>query len=78
MPSKYKVADEKTPSQRQQFKTRQIRAFWSIPTNILSFLARATEALILASTNPQYDKGLFIDLHVQNMKFPSSERGERT
>ena len=32
-----------------------------------------SEALILASTNPQYDKRLFIDLPVQNMKTTSSE-----
>ena len=31
------------------------------------------EALILASTNPQYDKRLFIDLPVQDMKTTSSE-----
>ena len=32
-----------------------------------------SEALILASTNPQYDKRLFIDLQVQYMKTTSSE-----
>ena len=31
------------------------------------------EALILTSTNPQYDKRLFIDLPVQYMKTTSSE-----
>ena len=31
------------------------------------------EALVLASTNPQYDKRLFIDLPVQYMKTTSSE-----
>ena len=31
------------------------------------------EALILASTNPQYDKRLFIELRVQYMKIASSE-----
>ena len=31
------------------------------------------EALILSSTNPQYDKRLFIDLPVQYMKTTSSE-----
>ena len=31
------------------------------------------EALILASTNPQYDKRLFIDLPVQYMKTTNSE-----
>ena len=29
-----------------------------------------SEALILASTNPQYDKRLFIELRVQYMKIP--------
>ena len=32
-----------------------------------------SEALILASTNPQYDKRLFIELGVHYMKIPSSE-----
>ena len=32
-----------------------------------------SEALILASTNPQYDKRLFIELQVQYMKIASSE-----
>ena len=32
-----------------------------------------SEALILASTNPQYDDRLFIELQVQYMKTPSSE-----
>ena len=31
------------------------------------------EALIFASTNPQYDKRLFIELQVQYMKITSSE-----
>ena len=35
-----------------------------------------SEALILASTNPQYDNRLFIELPVQYMKIPSSEHGE--
>ena len=35
-----------------------------------------SEALILRSSNPQYDKRLFIDLQVQYMKTTSSERGE--
>ena len=35
-----------------------------------------SEALILASTNPQYDDRLFIELQVQNMKIPSSEHVE--
>ena len=35
-----------------------------------------SEAVILGSTNPQYDKLLFIDLPVQDMKTTSSEHGE--
>ena len=35
-----------------------------------------SEALILASTNPQYDDTLFIELWVQYMKIPSSEHVE--
>ena len=35
-----------------------------------------SEALILRSTNPQYDKRLFIDLPVQYMKIPGSNLGE--
>ena len=31
------------------------------------------EALILVSTNPEYDKRLFIELRVQYMKIPSSK-----
>ena len=34
------------------------------------------EALIFASTNPQYDDRLFIELRVQYMKIPSSEHVE--
>ena len=34
-----------------------------------------SEALIFASTNPQYDKRLFIELQVQYMKIASSEHG---
>ena len=35
-----------------------------------------SEALILVSTNPQYDYRLFIELRVQYMKIPSSEHVE--
>ena len=34
-----------------------------------------SEALIFASTNPQYDNRLFIELPVQYMKIPNSEHG---
>ena len=35
-----------------------------------------SEALIFATTNPQYDHRFFIELQVQYMKIPSSEHGE--
>ena len=35
-----------------------------------------SEVLIFASTKPQYDDRLFIELQVQYMKIPSSEHGE--
>ena len=35
-----------------------------------------SEALIFASTNPQYDNRLFIELQLQYMKIPSSEHGK--
>ena len=35
-----------------------------------------SEALNFASTNPQYDDELFIELQVQCVKIPSSEHGE--
>ena len=35
-----------------------------------------SEALIFASTNPQYDDRLLIELQVQYMKLPSSELAE--
>ena len=34
-----------------------------------------SEALIFASTNPQYDNRLFIELPLQYMKIPSSDMG---
>ena len=35
-----------------------------------------SEALMFASTNPQYDDRLFIELQVQCMKIACSEHGE--
>ena len=35
-----------------------------------------SEALIFASTNPQFDYRLFIELQVQYMKIPSTKPGE--
>ena len=45
----------------------------------ISFTGKSmSEALIFASTNPQYDNRLFIELPVQYMKIPSLEHGENT
>ena len=41
--------------------------------NFLDTGKSLSEALIFASTNPQYDDILFIELQVQYMKIPSSE-----
>ena len=46
---------------------------WQI--SIISTGKSLSEALFLASTNPQYDNRLFIELHVQYMKIPSSNLG---
>ena len=35
-----------------------------------------SEALIFATSNPQFDDRLFIELQFQYMKIPSSEHGE--
>ena len=35
-----------------------------------------SEVLIFASTNPQYDDRLFVEIQVQYMKISSSEHGE--
>ena len=42
--------------------------------NVCKFLS---EGLIFASTNPQYDDRLLIELQVQYMKIPSSEHWEK-
>ena len=50
--------------------------------NTVSFIRREntgkslSEALIFASTNPQYDDRLLIELQVQYMKIPNSEHGK--
>ena len=52
--------------------------FQTYPNNFKSSVTGKSflEALILVSANPQYDKRLFIELHVQHMKIPSSEHIE--
>ena len=55
--------------------------FWIDKQTILSSYILAvtgkslSEALIFASTNPQYDDRLFIELQVQYMKIPNSNLG---
>ena len=51
---------------------RHKQVFVAITYTGKSFL----EVLILASTNPQYDKRFSGELPVQYMKIPSSEHGE--
>ena len=46
------------------------------PSNLEKSTGKSlSEALIFASTNPQYDDKLFIELQVQYMKIPSSNLG---
>ena len=53
--------------------TDLIQRFWK---EIIYTGKSLSEALTFASTNPQYDDRLFIELQVQYMKIPSSENGE--
>ena len=46
---------------------------WRSETIVYRTGKSLSEALIFASTNPQYDDWLFYDLRVQYMKIPSSE-----
>ena len=50
-------------------------AHWSVKCRFCTGKS-LSENLISASTNPQYDDRLFIELQVQYMKIPSSEHGE--
>ena len=54
--------------QCMQFPNSLLSSLWN-PTTGKSM----SEALIFASTNPQYDNRLFIELPVQYMKIPSLE-----
>ena len=54
-----------------QFKPQKMTIFW--------FTGKCfSETLLLVSTNPLYEKRLFIELQVQYMKIPSSEHVENT
>ena len=55
-----------------------IRRNWKIVicTSVVVVTGKSlSEALIFASTNPQYDDRLFVELQVQYMKIPSSNLG---
>ena len=52
-----------------------IRRCIRITVFVVQVLKSLSEALIFASTNPQYDDRFFIELQVQYMKIPSSNLG---
>ena len=52
---------------------RNVKWLWSLKFRVECEGKSFSEALILASTNPQYDKRLFMDLPVQYIKTTSSE-----
>ena len=71
---------------RMIFRVGALNTGWLITENYLSFLnvhskkrihtgKSLSESFIFASTNPQYDDRLFIELQVQYMKIPSSNLG---
>ena len=49
---------------------------WQIPDYVCSTGKSLSEAFILTSTNPHFDRTLFVDLPVQYMKTTSSEHKE--
>ena len=53
----------------------KIRLDWALQ-NFKSTGKSFSEALILASTDPQYDKRLFIELAAQHMKITGTEIGQ--
>ena len=60
------------------FVPRDFMRFYSGKiANLISVQVKSlSEAFILTSTNPKYDKRLLVDLQVQYMKTTSSEHGE--
>ena len=71
---------QKQPGARLFCKTRnlsQLPGFLCQQIHLLICTGKSlSEAFIFASTNPQYDDILFIELQVQYVKIPSSEHGE--
>ena len=58
-------------------QTAKIFCHWKSPWMLIFSTDKSlSEEFLLASTNPQYDNRLFIDLPVQYMKTTSSEHGE--
>ena len=64
------------PLEHEQNKCQGAQ-FKMLQKNIMSICTGKSfsDVLILASTNPQHDKRLFFELHVQYMKIASSEHG---
>ena len=59
------------------FKKKGNKFFLLTYSKVASITGKSmSEALIFASTKPQYDNRLFIELPAQYMKIPSSEHGE--
>ena len=48
---------------------------FNVSISVIYTVKSLSGALIFASTNPQYDNRLFIELQVQHMKIPSSNLG---
>ena len=63
-------------SRAVQVITQQCQRARKLATRVSCTGKSLSEALIFASTNPQYDDIFFIELQVQYMKIPSSEHGE--
>jgi hypothetical protein len=60
-----------------EYLIKEILQQWTFSLyNVYATGKSLSEALIFASTNPQYDDRLFIELQVQYMKIPSSEHGQ--
>ena len=67
---------QKLRRNRQHLQSEMRWWSWNVGKFWLDTGKSLPEALIFASTNPQYDDRLFIELQIQYMKIPSSEHGE--
>ena len=69
------ISQKKAKSSNSTADTTSIAV--SDSQNTYTFTGKSlSEALIFASTNPQYDHRLFIELQVQYMKIANSEHGK--